>query len=93
MKCVVCDSNFFYYNLHFKLHAKVFQIPVSTFGYRKHRTLLHACPVGDLAELADGPTGCGEEARGGCSFACNIAAVLAERKHPTKHVDEFVNRS
>jgi len=38
-------------------------------------------------ELADGPTGCGAEARGGCSFAWNFSvtrsAVLreVERRH------------
>ena len=26
----------------------------------------------ELAELADGPIGCGEMARSGCSFACNF---------------------
>jgi len=26
-------------------------------------------PVEELAELADGPTGCGEVTRGGCLFA------------------------
>ena len=30
-------------------------------------------PVQELAELADGPTGCGEAARGGCSFAWKCA--------------------
>jgi len=29
-------------------------------------------PVEELAELADGPTGRGEVARGGCSFVWNI---------------------
>jgi hypothetical protein len=29
-------------------------------------------PVEELSELAEGPTGCGEVARGGCLFACNF---------------------
>jgi hypothetical protein len=29
--------------------------------------------VEELAELADGPTGCGEVARGGCLFASNVS--------------------
>jgi hypothetical protein len=29
----------------------------------------------ELAELADGPTGCGEVARDGCSFAWNFSAT------------------
>jgi hypothetical protein len=42
-----------------------------------------ACTVmDDLAELADGPTGCGEVARGGCSLSWNCSvtktAVLTE---------------
>jgi hypothetical protein len=32
-------------------------------------------PVEDLAELAEGPTGCGEEARGGCLFAWNFSVM------------------
>ena len=31
--------------------------------------------VEDLVELADGPTKCGEVARGGCSFACNCCVT------------------
>ena len=27
----------------------------------------------EFAQLADGPTGCGEVARGGCLFACNVS--------------------
>jgi hypothetical protein len=30
-------------------------------------------PVEELAELADGPSGCGEMVRGGCVFACNFS--------------------
>ena len=33
------------------------------------------CLVEVVAELADGPTGCGEVARGGCLFACNFRAT------------------
>ena len=32
-------------------------------------------PVEELAELADGPTGRGEVARGGCSFAWNSSVT------------------
>jgi hypothetical protein len=32
-------------------------------------------PVEVLAELADGPTGCGEVARGGCLFAWNFSVI------------------
>ena len=32
-------------------------------------------PVEELAELADGPTGRGEVARGGCSFAWNFSVT------------------
>ena len=32
-------------------------------------------PVEELAELADGPTGRGEVARGGCLFAWNISVT------------------
>jgi len=41
---------------------------------RKQRySALHGFwPVEELAELADGPTGRGEVARGGCSFAWNF---------------------
>ena len=39
-------------------------------------------PVEDLEELADGPTGCGELARGGCvlfwNFSVTRSAVLTE---------------
>jgi len=44
------------------------------------------CPVEVLAQLADGPTGCGDVARGGCLFAWNLGATRtvvlteAERK-------------
>ena len=37
--------------------------------------LLRFRPVGVLAELVDGPTGCGEVARGGCSFAWNLSVT------------------
>jgi len=41
--------------------------------------LLLFCPVEKLAELADGPPGCGAVARGGCSFAWNYQCdVLTE---------------
>ena len=52
----------------------------------------------DLAELADGPTGRGEMARGGCSFAWNFSVtgstVLteADRRHQTKHGAVLVTR-
>ena len=32
-------------------------------------------PADDLPELADGPTGCGEVARGGCFFAWNFSVT------------------
>ena len=32
-------------------------------------------PLKELAELADGPAGCGELARGGCLFASNFSAT------------------
>jgi hypothetical protein len=32
-------------------------------------------PVEDLAELSEGLTGCGEEARGGCLFAFNFSVM------------------
>ena len=32
-------------------------------------------PVEELAEVADGSTGCGEMARGGCSFAWNFSVT------------------
>jgi len=35
-------------------------------------------PVEELAELADGPAGCGEVANGGCSFAWNCAYVVGQ---------------
>ena len=34
-------------------------------------------PVEDVAEVADGPTGCDEVARGGCSYTWNWSPVLA----------------
>ena len=43
-------------------------------------------PMDELAELADGPTGSGETARGGCLFAWNISVTrstvrtVAERR-------------
>ena len=30
-------------------------------------------PVEEFAQLADGPTGCGAVARGGCLFTCNFS--------------------
>ena len=61
----------------------------------------------ELAELADGPTGCGAVARGGCVFCCFFfffwdlsvtrSAVLkeAEGSHSTNHdaVAALVTRS
>ena len=45
-------------------------------------------PVEDLTELAVGPTGCGEVARGGCSFAFNFSVtrsrVLTEAERRTR---------
>jgi hypothetical protein len=32
-------------------------------------------PVEELAELANGPTGCGEEARGVCLFVWNLSVA------------------
>ena len=29
----------------------------------------------EIAELADGPTGCDQLARGGCLFACNFSVT------------------
>jgi len=47
-----------------------------------YSTLLRFWPVEELAELADGSTGCGEVARGGCLFGWNFSvtrsAVLTE---------------
>ena len=39
--------------------------------------LLRFWPVGDLAELADGPTGCGEVARGGYLFVWNLNVTMS----------------
>jgi hypothetical protein len=39
-------------------------------------------PVEELAELADGPTGCGEAARGGCSFAWTVLTVAEKNTRP-----------
>jgi hypothetical protein len=47
-------------------------------------------PMVGLAELADGPTGCGEVARGGCWFAWNLSVTrstvvtVAERRSRLK---------
>ena len=38
-------------------------------------TLLRFWPVGELALLADGPAGCGEVARGGCSYAWSFSVT------------------
>ena len=35
-------------------------------------------PAEELAELADGPTGCGEVARGGCLFAWNLESDVVK---------------
>ena len=32
-------------------------------------------PIEELAVLVDGPTGCGEVARGGCVFAWNLSVT------------------
>ena len=32
-------------------------------------------PAEEVEELADGRTGCGEVARGGCWFACNLSVT------------------
>jgi hypothetical protein len=37
-------------------------------------------PVEELAELADGPSGCGGVARGGCLFDWNFS-VTRRRRH------------
>ena len=44
-------------------------------------------PVEDLAELADGPTECGEVARGGCIYVSNFSVTrsAALRKPQTRH--------
>jgi hypothetical protein len=51
-------------------------------------TLLRFWPAGDLALLADGPTGCGEGARGGCLFVWNVSVtrstVLTEAERKTR---------
>jgi len=39
---------------------------------QRYSALHRSWPVEELAELADGPTGRGEVARGGCSFAWNL---------------------
>ena len=56
-----------------------------------YSTLLHFWPGEELTELADGPTGCGQVARGGCLFAWNFSmtrlTVLTgvEGRHLTEH--------
>ena len=49
-------------------------------------------PVEELAEVADGSTGCGEMARGGCSFAWNFSVtrstVLPEAKRGCRCVSD-----
>jgi hypothetical protein len=49
-------------------------------------------PVEELAEVADGPTGCGEIARGGCSFAWNFSVtrstVLTEAERGCRCVND-----
>ena len=69
-------------------------------SYHITSTLLRFLQV-DLAELTDGPTGCGKAARGKCSFTWNFrvtrSTVLTERdiRHLTKYdaVAELVTRS
>jgi len=52
--------------------------------------------VEKLAVLADGPIGCGEEARGGCSFAWNFSVTRttvltrAERRTRTRASDSLL---
>jgi len=58
-------------------------------------------PVKNLAELAEGPTGCGKVARGGCLFAWNLSVTRttvrteAERRRLATHdtVAALVTRS
>jgi hypothetical protein len=40
--------------------------------------LRHFRPVEELPELADGPSGCGEVARGGCLFAWNFSVAVVD---------------
>jgi len=40
-----------------------------------YSTVIGFWPVEEVAQLADGPTGCGQMARGGCLFACNFSAT------------------
>ena len=40
-----------------------------------YSTWFHFWPVEELAQLADGPTGRGEMARGGCLFAWNFSVT------------------
>jgi len=42
-----------------------------------YSTLRRFRPV-ELAELADGPSGCGEVARGGCLFAWNFSVTVVD---------------
>lgn len=42
--------------------------------------MLRLGPVERLAELADGPNGCGEVARGGCTFALNFSVTSSGGK-------------
>jgi hypothetical protein len=37
-------------------------------------------PVEELEELTDGPTGCGEVARGGCLFAWNFSVTISRSR-------------
>ena len=66
-------------------------------GQDSHSMLLRFWPVEDIADLVDGPTGCGDVARGGGLFAWNFtvtrSTVLSERRHLTKHDAALVTRS
>jgi hypothetical protein len=54
----------------------------------RYSTSLHFWPVAEVAELADGPTGCGEMAGGECLFAWNFSVsrstVLTEAEEDTR---------
>ena len=43
-----------------------------------YSTLRRFRPVEESAELADGPSGCGEVARGGCLFAWNFSVTVVD---------------
>jgi hypothetical protein len=44
-------------------------------NWKYYSKLLRFWPVEQLGELAGGPTGCGEVARGACFFACNFSVT------------------